>query len=181
MNYTLITVLGAIAGCIFANVIMAELMEYRLEKKRAHIAIAVFTVFYILLVLTVYRRFGSTTGGQLYMFYGLLPLALFYYLISLYRDGRFFFSLFASHITLLSVIDLTNLIDSYFPTEGHLVHSILRLILFPLIFILIHKYIAPQYRRVQKDIEMGWTVHAILTGLFYVLLLYTYIFPTPLI
>ena len=173
----IITVLGAVAGLIFEVFAMAELMEFRIKEKEAYIASAVFSVFYIVLVLFIYLRFGSTIGGQLYLFYGAVPLIIFFYLISYYRDGRLFFSFFAIQIILTSVITLTNLVDSFFPTKAHLVHSLSRLVLFPLIFVVIRKYISAAFHKIQAQIQTGWNLLAIISGLFCVMLLYSYNYP----
>ena len=180
MNYTIITILGAIISCAFACFVMADLIEYRVNKKKARVATVIFTVFYIVLVMLIYVSFGSTKGGQLYMFYGTIPLLIFFSFISLYRDGRLFFSFFASHILLISVICITNLVNSYFPTKGQLVSSIARLLSFPILFVLIHRFIATPYKKIQNQIYVGWSFQALIAGLFYVLILYTYNYPVLL-
>ena len=159
---------------------MADLNEYRISTKIALIATSIFTVFYIALVMLIYISYGSTMGGQLYMVYGTIPLIIFFSFISMYRDGRLFFSFFASQLLLISVICLTNLVDSYFPTKGQLVSSITRLIFFPVIFILIHSFVSTRYKALQSQIWVGWNLHAFIAGLLYVLILYTYNFPTLL-
>lgn len=177
MNYSIVAVLGGIAGCIFACATMADLIEFRINTKKAYTATASFTVFYIAMVLVIYGTYGSTKGGQLYMFYGTFPLLIFFFVISLYRDGRLFLSFFASHIVLIAIITLTNLVDSYFPTKGQLVSSIARLVIFPLVFALIHLFMAKPYRKVQRQIQTGWGLQAVIAGLLYFLILYTYNYP----
>lgn len=179
-NYTLITVLGAVASCIFAIISISELIEFRFEKKASYLAIWIYSVFHILMVLAIYNRFGSATGGQLYMIFGTIPPVIFFFIISLYRDGRLFFCFFAVQIILLTVIDLTNLIDSFFPTKGHMVHSILRIVLFPALFFLIRRYISGPYHQIQSLIYTGWNKIAVISGLFYILLVYTYNYPALL-
>ena len=114
------------------------------------------------------------------MFYGTIPFLIFFSCISLYRDGRLFFAFFASHILLVSIVCVTNLVDSYFPTEGMLVSSIARLIIFPVVFVLIHRFMSIPYKKLQSQIYVGWNIQALIAGMFYILILYTYNFPTLL-
>lgn len=179
-GYNLITLIGAVAFCVCGCIIQADLTEYRIRSKRARILTTAFTVCYTILVIKMYSMLGAERGGQLYIIFSTVPMLVFFFLVSRYRDGRFLFSFFVTGCVSLSIICLTNLIDSFYPTKGHMVHTFLRLIVFPLTAFINHRYLAPGYRKIQSLVNVGWNTSALILGISYCLMLYTYNYPVLL-
>ena len=98
-----------------------------------------------------------------------LPSLALFFLLSEYRDGRFFFLFCLSDTLCFWLLQLTNLLDRL-AGGGYAVLFFSRLILFPLAEYLLWRYLRRPYRELQRKLSRGWWLFAVI-GLTYYLLI----------
>ena len=125
-----------------------------------------------------FLRFGPNRTGQLILFNCTIPSLIFFYFLSKYRDGRFFFTFCLADTISIEVIDLTNIIDFYLPGDFYLTMFLLRLIAFPLLEWIALKWLSKPFKEMQESIKEGWTAFAAISMVFYLLFILTANYPT---
>jgi len=101
-----------------------------------------------------------------------LPSLVLFYLLSEYRDGRFFFTFCLSDTTCIWLMQLTGLLDRLCGgTYAALFFS--RLLLFPLFGFLLYKKFRRPYLELQANLPGGWWMITAISAGFYLLLLVT--------
>lgn len=179
-TFTIFKFLTAPWAVIFNIAHFFALNEFRCSRKKSLIMTGIFLVLLIASVIIVYGRYGSERGGQLSLLFYIIPQIIFFYSISLYRDGRFFFTFFFTSGISMFIIQSSNLIDYYLPNDNNIVMFLLRIILYPLVlFILVTKFQKP-YKHAMSTITIGWNLFAVISALYTLILLLIFNFPTTL-
>jgi len=101
-----------------------------------------------------------------------IPSLFLFYLLSEYRDGRFFFTFCLSDTACIWLIQATNLLDRLCG-DTYVVLFVSRLLLFPLFELLLWKVFRRPYLEIQRTLPGGWWMFTAIAGLFYLLLLLT--------
>lgn len=154
--------------------------EFRWPLRRVLIATLYVIGPVITIALYIYWRFGSEVGGQAYLVVCLLPSACFFWIMSKYRDGRYFFTFFLSHSLFAEIIMLTNLLDFYLPGDRFVVMFVTRYAAYPLVEWISVRWLRKPYLAVQKNLTSGWSLFAMIAALYELLLLASFNFPETL-
>ena len=101
-----------------------------------------------------------------------LPTLLLFYILSTYRDGRFFFLFCLSDTLCFWLLQLTNLLDRM-AGETYVVLLVSRLLLFPLVEFFIWRYLRRPYLELQSKLNRGWWMFAAMGGVYYLLVMLT--------
>jgi sensor histidine kinase YesM len=147
------------------------LYEFRYSKKRTlSITLAVLLPILVLnMVILVFM--GADWLGKLIVWTTILPSLVLFWILSKYRDGRFFFTFCVVDTVSFALIILTGLADMYIFRGKCIFLLISRLLIYPVLEWLVVKYIRKYYFSVQVKLKRGWTAFAITSALFYLLLL----------
>lgn len=101
-----------------------------------------------------------------------LPSLLMFFLLSEYRDGRFFFLFCLSDTMSFWLMQLTNLLDRM-AGETYVVLLISRLLLFPLAEYFLWRYLRRPFLELQRKLSKGWWLFAAMGGVYYLLIMFT--------
>lgn len=179
-HVTIYNTFSAPYAILFHIVMFFVMNEYRYPRKKA--ALLTFFLNAPILVLTIvaYLMLGSERGGQLAVFFYILPQIAVSFFLSRYRDGRVFSTYFFVSGIFIFIIQISNLIDHYVPLDNHIVMFLVRLIVYPAALLLLVRYFAKPYRRALIVLHSGWNIIASLSGMYTLLLLVIFNFPTTL-
>lgn len=98
-----------------------------------------------------------------------LPSLIFFWFLSKYRDGRFFFTFFFCDTVILEIVYITSILD-YFLGDTYLFMAVARLLLCPVIAFAFCKWLRPVYMRLQDKVEKGWYTFSAIALIFYVMM-----------
>ena len=115
-------------------------------------------------------RFGPSQFMVFSFLCFFLPVLVYSFAISAYRDGRLFLTFFLAYGIYTDVLCMTNLIGKILPRGGYPMMLILRLFLFPLLVWTVWKWVRKPYLTVQRELEMDWTIPAVISGSLYLTL-----------
>lgn len=101
-----------------------------------------------------------------------LPTLLLYFLLSEYRNGRYFFLFCLSDTMCFWLMQLTNLLDRL-AGETYAVLFLSRLLLFPLAEYFIWRYLRRPFLELQRKLNKGWWLFATMGGVYYLLVMFT--------
>lgn len=113
---------------------------------------------------------GPEKMGRIFLLTCTLPSIIFYYYMSVDRQGRFLFTLCFSDTVAYWIIVVTNLIEFYFGDGSCLLMLLGRLILFPLLEWWAYKVLRKPYMELQSSVNKGWGVFAGMSTVYYLLL-----------
>lgn len=98
-----------------------------------------------------------------------LPSLIFFWFLSKYRDGRFFFTFFFCDTVILEILDITSVLD-YYLGNTYLFMAAARLLLCPVIAFAFRKWLRPIYLRLQAKVEKGWYTFSAISLILYVMM-----------
>lgn len=101
-----------------------------------------------------------------------LPSMALFFLLSEYRDGRFFFLFCVSDTLCFWLLQLTNLLDRL-AGGGYVVLFFSRLLLFPLAEYVLWRHLRRPYRELQRKLSRGWWLFSLIGLTYYLLIMAT--------
>jgi len=101
-----------------------------------------------------------------------IPSALLFFVLSQYRDGRFFFLFCLTDTLSFWLLQITNFLDRL-AGDAYVVMFIARLLLFPLVEWLFWRYLRRPYLELQRKLDKGWWLFAAIGGVYYLLIMVT--------
>lgn len=101
-----------------------------------------------------------------------LPSMLLFFILSKYRDGRFFFLFCLTDTISFWILQITNFLDRM-AGNACVVMLITRLIMFPLMELLIWRWLRRPYLELQHKLNEGWWLFAAIGGTYYLLIMFT--------
>jgi len=101
-----------------------------------------------------------------------IPSALLFFVLSQYRDGRFFFLFCLTDTISFWLLQITNFLDRL-AGDTYVVMLITRLILFPLVEWLFWRYLRQPYLELQRKLDRDWWLFAAIGGVYYILIMVT--------
>lgn len=122
-------------------------------------------------VLAMYRLGHGVIMSAAFFTCTLPTLALFF-LLSKYRDGRFFFLFCLSDTVCFWLLQITNLLDRI-TGDTYIMLLVSRLIAFPAMELLFWRYLRRPYRILQQNLSRGWLLFAAIGGTYYLLIMLT--------
>ena len=165
---------------VFHIALFFVMSEFRESEKIAAVQTILLNIPILLITLFAYGALGSEHGGQLALFFYVIPQTVAFFFISRYRDGRFFSTYFFISGINIFLIQITNLLDSFAPWDNHIVMFLLRLALYPVTLLLMVRYMKEPYHRAMNAIQSGWNMFACISVLYTLLLLVIFNFPGTL-
>lgn len=125
--------------------------------------------------------FGIDALSKAFMFTCSIPSFIFFYVMSTDKRFRFLLTFCLADTMCLWIMAVTNLLDHYLGGGQYVLMFISRLIVYPLTEYLVWKYLRKPYLELQDVVEKGWGFFALMTMLYYVLLVVTVQFPTNIV
>ena len=175
---SILNVLSGVFVMISGAVQTVCFVESRFSRKKTLLLCLLFFIPLTILDLAFYIRYGSERGGQLSLFINTLPGLLFFWFLSIHRDGRVIFAFFFSHIIVGEIVLLTNIPNAYLTPESCLINFFGRLILCTALGCVSFRYLREPFFRVLKGVDRGWGAFAFLLALYYLTAILMFNFPT---
>ncbi|MCI8351638.1 MAG: GHKL domain-containing protein [Oscillospiraceae bacterium] len=101
-----------------------------------------------------------------------IPTLILFFILSRFRDGRFFFLFCLCDTSCFWLLQLTNFLDRL-AGDTYVVLLISRLLLFPVTELLIWRYLRAPYLVLQRELGHGWWLFAAIGATYYLLMLFT--------
>lgn len=101
-----------------------------------------------------------------------LPSMLLFLFLSKYRDGRFFFLFCLTDTLCFWVLQFTNLLDRL-AGDTYVMLFLSRLVLFPAMEYFFWRYLRRPYRELQRKLDRGWWLFALIGIVYYLLIMST--------
>lgn len=101
-----------------------------------------------------------------------IPSLLLFFVLSRYRDGRFFFLFCLTDTMCFWILQVTNLLDRM-TGDTYVVMLATRLLAFPLAELFLWKYLRRPYLELQSTLTRGWGMFAAIGGTYYLLIMFT--------
>lgn len=156
---------------IHTLVLFMLLFQPRYSAKKTWSLVGIFMLPVLLINTILLLWLGVEAIANLVLFTCVLPSLLFFFFIAKHRNARFFFTFCLADTFAMAVIILTSLLDQLLFGGYCIAMMISRLVLFPLVEYVIWKRIRKRYFMLQESIKKGWTMFAIITALFYALMI----------
>lgn len=161
------------------HILILFLMLYRsrYSRKKTYILTGISMGILIVINVTGLILYGADIMGKIFILTCTIPSLIFFWLISKDRKARFFFTFCMADTVALWIIVVTNVADYYFGKEQYILMFIGRLLLFPLVEWIAFHYIRKPYMELQAAVSHGWGIFAVMTALYYVLIVVISNFP----
>lgn len=129
---------------------------------------------WILLAVNVLAMFwrGHSIIMHIAFFTCTLPTMLMFFILSKYRDGRFFFLFCLTDTASFWLMQITNFLDRL-AGDTYVVLLITRLIVFPAAELFFRYRLRQPYLELQRKLDKGWWLFAAIGGVYYLLIMFT--------
>lgn len=172
--------ISVIWSLIHTLVLFLALFESRYPRKKTFTVTLAAMVPLIIVNFALFVILGPENYGTLMLLTLSVPSCIFFWFVSRYRDGRFFFTFCVVDTTVLEIIYITNILNHYLTPDSYLVTFIVRLLAYPLLEILIYRKLRSMFLEVQRQGAKGWGLFATIGALFYVAITLLMTYPTPI-
>ncbi|MDE7266493.1 MAG: ATP-binding protein, partial [Lachnospiraceae bacterium] len=161
------------------HILILFIMLYRSRYgRRKTIFLTVITMGPIIIInIAGLILYGAEAMGQAFILTCTLPSLIVFWIISIDKKGRFFFTFCFADTIALWIIVVTNLLDFYFGGGQYVLMFIGRLLLFPLVEWWAIRYLRKPYLELQESVAEGWGIFAGMMALYYILLVVKANFP----
>lgn len=99
-----------------------------------------------------------------------IPSMIVLFILSKYRDGRFFFLFCMSDTLCFWILQITNLLDRL-SGSTYVTMFITRLVMFPLVEWVFWRYLRKSYLELQSRLDRGWWLFAVVGFIYYILIM----------
>ena len=172
--------ISVIWSLLHTLVMFMALFESRYPRKKT-ITITLAAMLPLIVVnFLLFVILGAEKYGTLMLLTLSLPSCIFFWFISRYRDGRFFFTFCVVDTIVLEILYITNLVYYYITPDSYIVMFIMRLLAYPLIEVLIYRKLRSIFLEVQRQEAKGWGLFAAIGALFYAAITLLMTYPTPI-
>lgn len=171
--------ISVIWSLIHTLVMYLFLFESRYPKKKTMTVTLAAMVPLLVVNFLLFAILGIEKYGTLMLLTLSLPSCIFFWFISKYRDGRFFFTFCVVDTTVLEILYITNILNHYLTPDTYIVMFVVRLLAYPLIEVLVYKKLRSMFLEVQRQGKKGWGIFATIGILFYVAITLLMTYPTP--
>ena len=101
-----------------------------------------------------------------------IPSMLLFFVLSKYRDGRFFFLFCLSDTMCFWLLQITNFLDRL-SGDTYVMLLVSRLLIFPAVEFVFWRYLRRPYLELQRALDRGWWLFAIVGATYYLLIMST--------
>lgn len=147
------------------------LFEPRYSRRATWIA-ALFGSAAIIAVNTAIIAWMGRSLMSVAFFTCTIPSMLLFFILSKYRDGRFFFLFCVTDTMCFWLLQITNFLDRL-TGDTHVTLFISRLIVFPAVCFLFRRYVRRPYRTLQSRLSRPWWLFTAVGGVYYLLIMVT--------
>ena len=179
MKHELLNNLSGVAVLITVTLAFSMLFETRYPRKTYFRSLFPFLALLFAVNLAAIFRMGFAQYGMVTLFIATLPSLIYFYIVSLHRDGRFFFTFCLVDTSAIWLSMVTGLID-YFLGAGGLLNIILRIAAMPIVLFLVYRWVRQPFFGFLHSVQKGWWLFSGLTGLVYLILIMVCSVPTSL-
>lgn len=148
------------------------LFESRCSWRRTMIAGFASSSLLLIVNVLVMFHWGHGIIMNVAFFTCTVPTLVIFYLLSQYRDGRFFFLFCFTDTTCFWLLQITNLLDRAAGGD-YVVLFITRLLAFPLVEYLFWRYLRRPCLELQRKLKRGWWLFAAVGLVYYLLIMFT--------
>lgn len=173
--------ISVVWSLIHTLVMFLLLFESRYSRKKT-ITLTVATmaplilINFLLFILVGFEKYGTLMLATLS-----LPSCVVFYVLSKYRDGRFFFTFCMVDTTVLEILYITNILNHYLTPDTYIVMFAVRMLAYPIIEVLVYKKLRPIFLEVQKQVKQGWGALAVIGVSFYLAITLLMTYPSPIV
>lgn len=153
-------------------VLFLMLFEPRFTWKTTFIASFTGSIALLAVNTLLMIKFGSSIILKAAFFSCTIPSLLLFFVLSKYRDGRFFFLFCLTDTMCFWILQLTNLLDRV-AGGTFIVMLISRLVIFPAAGLFTWRYLRRPYLTLQNALSRGWWMFAAIGGTYYILVMFT--------
>lgn len=176
---TLISSLLITGSIVFCQVnCFASLIEPRMSRKRTYLICNFFCLVCFTIHGSITMAFGPEVGSQIQLFTFMIPSIIFCFIISKYRDARFFFTYVVADISFMVVETVGWMIIESTVGEENSISVFIRMGYVMLTAFLIIKFFAGPYREALQFVNKRWRYPAICAVIFELLITYITSYPT---
>lgn len=173
---TILRDLSTIFASCFSLVLFMFLFKPRYSTKKTVILTVSLMIPLMLVNFVLLFILGPEKMGTMLLPTCSLPSLIFFWFMSKYRDGRFFFAFCFADTLVLEIIHATSIIDFYLGNTFIFTFAA-RLTLCPLLALYVFKCVRPIFMPVQEQVKKGWYTFAAISLIFYVVLSMSMTYP----
>lgn len=163
-----------------ALILFMLLYEPGFGKKKSWILTLAFMVPLCALNGLVAVLLGPTALGQLMFLTCTLPSLIFFYVMAKNRGSKFLFTFCMADTVIYDILILTALLEHWLGDGTYIVMFVSRLLICPLLEIAVWKWLRRPYLTMQNKTGTGWGIFAVVSILFYLLLVVMFAFPVSI-
>ncbi len=154
-------ILVPVISLMIAQSIVMDLAQFRFNRKKVLIILILELLFQVAINGPILMIGGLALYAKWYVLTINLPAILTFVYITKRRDLRDLFTIlttmFINFIIYLVAIWITHL-----SKQGYGMYNLTRIVLFSIIFFVLHKFIRKRYMQIQDEIEKGWGIYSML-------------------
>ena len=163
-----------------ALVLFLMLFAPRYSKKKTLVITLATMVPLILINFLLAMTIPPDTYGILLLLTASTPSFIVFWLLSKKRDGRLIFTFCMVDTIVLEIIYISQILDYHISPDTNVFMFIFRLAIFPVMEILVYKFLRSTYLEIQRVNRHGWTKFALIGILFYITITLAMNRPTPI-
>lgn len=157
------------------------LFDSRFPKRKTLLLTASTMIPLMIVNLALFVIMGIEKYGTLMLLTLSLPSFVVFFLMSKYRNGRFFFTFCIVDSVVLEIVYITNILNHYLTPKSYLFMFIVRLLIFPIMEYFVYKKLRPLYLEVQKHQQSGWGIFSFIGLMFYIAITLLMTYPDNII
>ncbi len=174
---TLLRDISTLLASLFSFVLFMILFQSRLPRRKTVVLTACTMLPLLLVNFILFYLVGVETMTTLMLLTCSLPSLIFFWSISRYRDGRFFFTFCMVDTLILEILYLSSIID-FFLGDTYVFTIVSRTVLCPILAFIVYRWVKPVYLRIQEHITTGWYTFTAIALIFYIALSLSMSVPT---
>ncbi len=169
-------ILMPVITLVTAQITVLDLGKFRFRSKKLYTILFLELVFQVTICAAILLLFGYDAYVYSFFFCMEIPAIITLLFVSKRRDFR---DIFTSLITVF--ISFAISIPSLWLSQviggkgNYLWYNLIRIIIFPFLFLLLHQFVRARYIQIQDELEKGWGVFSILPLISCLVMYYQYV------
>lgn len=143
------------------QLIVLDLAKFRFQAKKLIAILVIEFIVQVTLCVTILLNFGYDEYVTTFVFCMDLPAIVTFLFVSRRRDFRDIFTVLITVFISLA-FSIPSMWLSQQLQEGYLWYNLFRVVIFIILFILLHKFVRRRYIQIQDELDKGWGIFCIL-------------------
>lgn len=161
---------------ITAQITALDLGKFRFKTKKLFTIVVLELIVQVVICATILLLFGYDAYVYSFFFCMDLPATITLLFVSKRRDFRDFFTVLITVFISFTISIPSMWLSQLIGGEGYyLRYNIIRIIIFPILFIFLHKSVRKRYIQIQDELDQGWGVFSILPLIACFVMYYQYV------